>query len=70
MYPVRAIINKIGVDGFIFNESIGVNEILDLKEEINKLPDKKNKSTSKNNDRISFSVENVDVEDEDEDDDD
>ena len=28
------------------------------------------KSTSKNNDRISFSVENVDVEDEDEDEDD
>ena len=63
-------LREIGVDGFIFNESIGVNEILDLKEEINKLPDKKNKSTSKNNDRISFSVENVDVEDEDEDDDD
>ena len=53
-------LREIGVDGFIFNEKVGLKEIADMKEKINKLPDKKNKGTTKNNDRISFSVENVD----------
>tara|TARA_B100001029_G_scaffold71657_1_gene58437 strand:+ start:1786 stop:2538 length:753 start_codon:yes stop_codon:yes gene_type:complete len=61
-------LREIGVDGFIFNESIGTKEILDLKENIIKLPDRKNKNTSKSNDRISFSTENVDIEDEENDD--
>ena len=60
-------LREIGIDGFIFNESIGTKEILELKENILKLPDKKNKNTSKNNDRISFSVDNVDIENEDDD---
>ena len=61
-------LRDIGVDGFIFDESIGINKVLELRENINKLRDKKPKSSQKDNERVSFAGESVDVEDEDEDD--
>ena len=63
-------LRDIGVDGFIFDESIGINKVLELRENINKLRDKKPKSSQKDKERVSFAGESVDVEDEDEDEDD